>query len=166
MTCPLENMQNVNNFIMKIACYCLFNTVLNKMSHNRCLYILHNTITEFIKMTPFKPLNLNTVCRFLMIHDSFWFMIAFHESRVGPEQFNCSHNALRARGCKLLNWMIRVNCTYFVFWETFKYVCNFLSAVPNEKIWYLKKIRKINIILFKSLHPLALNASCCLPEHL
>ncbi len=34
LRCPLQNMQNVNHFnkisgIMKIACYCLFNTVLN-----------------------------------------------------------------------------------------------------------------------------------------
>ncbi len=58
-TCPSQNMQNVNNFIkirwiMKIACYCLFNTVLNKLSHKICLYKI---ITEFIKITPFKSLN-------------------------------------------------------------------------------------------------------------
>ncbi len=43
-TCPLQNMQNVNNLnkirgIMKIACYCLFNTVLNKLFHITDVYI-------------------------------------------------------------------------------------------------------------------------------
>ncbi len=43
-TCPLQNMQNVNNFnkirgMMKIACYCLFNTVLNKLFHITHVYI-------------------------------------------------------------------------------------------------------------------------------
>ncbi len=43
-----------------------------------------------------------------------------------------------------LNWMIRLNYTYFVFWETFKYLCSFVSAVPNEKkIGSLNKIRKM-----------------------
>ncbi len=43
-TCSLQNMQNVNNFdkirgIMKIASYCLFNTVLNKLFHITDVYI-------------------------------------------------------------------------------------------------------------------------------
>ncbi len=51
--------------------------------------------------------------------------------------------------------MIRVNCTYFVFWETCKYLCSLLSAVPNEKNMIFKQNEKNvhNIILFKSLHP-------------
>ncbi len=37
-TCPLQNMLNINNFnkmrgIIKTACYCLFNTVPNKLFH-------------------------------------------------------------------------------------------------------------------------------------
>ncbi len=75
---------------------------------------------------------------------------------------------IKSWGCKLdVNWMIRVNCTYFVFWETFKYFCSFLSAVPNEKNMIFKQNKKNLhiIILFKSLHPLGLNVLCCLLEH-
>ncbi len=90
----------------------------------------------------------------------------------GENIYWCSrrqHNALRAGGCKLLNWMIRVNCTYFVFWETFKYLCSFLSSVPNEKkIWSLNKIRKSYTSSSCSkvfTPPPALNALCWLLEH-
>ncbi len=42
-TCPLQKMQNVNfnkiRGIMKIACYCLFKTVLNKLFHTTDVYI-------------------------------------------------------------------------------------------------------------------------------
>ncbi len=43
-TRPLQNMQNVNSFnkirgIVKIACYCLFNTLLNKLFHITRVYI-------------------------------------------------------------------------------------------------------------------------------
>ncbi len=43
-TCPLQNMLNVNNLnkirgIIKKLCYCLFNTVLNKLFHITYVYI-------------------------------------------------------------------------------------------------------------------------------
>ncbi len=48
-TYPLQNVQNVNNWnkirwIMKIACYFLFSTVLNKLFHitDVCIYSRQN----------------------------------------------------------------------------------------------------------------------------
>ncbi len=63
-------------------------------------------------------------------------------------------------GENFLNWIIRVNCTDFVFWETFKYLFSFLSVVPieNNMIFQQNKKHVHIIILFKSLHPLARNA--------
>ncbi len=97
-------MQNVNNF--KIACYCLFNTVLNKLFHITDVYIFSTRQNNnwIYKKWPcskvYIPLNLNTACHFLDDPQLFFcFVIALHESLVGPEQFNCSHNALRAGGC-------------------------------------------------------------------
>ncbi len=70
-------------------------------------------------------------------------------------------------GRNFFNWIIRVNCTDFVFWEKFKYLFSFLSVVPieNNMIFQQNKKHVHIIILFKRLHPLARNALCCLLEH-
>ncbi len=100
-TFPLQNMQNINNFnkirgIMKMACYCLGNTVLNKLFHITDVYIYSKRQNNnwIHKKWPcskvYIPLNLNTMCHFL--DDPrllFCFVIVVHESLVGPEQLNC-----------------------------------------------------------------------------
>ncbi len=56
-------------------------------------------------------------------------------------------------GCKPFELDDQGKLYFFVFWETFKYLCSFLSAVPNENNMIFKQNLHI-IILFKSLHPL------------
>ncbi len=62
-TYHLQNMQNVQNFnkipgIMKIACYFVCSTVLNKLFHITEVYTPPDKIiTEFIKMIPFESLH-------------------------------------------------------------------------------------------------------------
>ncbi len=50
LTYPLQNVQNVNNKIrgfMKIACYFLFSTVLNKLFHITDVYIYSTRQNHF-----------------------------------------------------------------------------------------------------------------------
>ncbi len=54
---------------MKIACYCLFNTVLNKLFHSTDVYIFstrqnNNSINKNVPVQKFTHPYLNTVCRF------------------------------------------------------------------------------------------------------
>ncbi len=76
-TCPLQNMQNVNNFnkitgIMKIACYCLFNTVLNKLFHITDVYIGRAghkvTLFDFLKLC---KSTWGSEYKFFLIHSNF-----------------------------------------------------------------------------------------------
>ncbi len=54
------------------------------------------------------------------------------------------NHALRPGAWKLLNLKIRVNLTYFVFWETCNYLLQPLkSSTKWKKIWYLVKIRNM-----------------------
>ncbi len=186
---------------MKIACYCLLNTVLNKLFHITDVYRFSTIqiITKLIhKNDPVQkfttPLNLILCVVCWMIHECFsvfWqlFMspsLVLNSSCCSSEKSSSSciffgfpassaylnpfqqwlydfeihlftwrttggliHNYYirwkhllmlkkatqciksRGGGVNFLNWMIRVNCTYSVFWETFKYLCSFLSVVPN-----------------------------------
>ncbi len=86
-------MQNVNNFnkirgIMKIACYCLFNTVLNRLFLITDVYISTRQNNNWIyKNDPVQKFTypwILILCRFL--DDpwlSFCFGIVVHESLVG-----------------------------------------------------------------------------------
>ncbi len=87
-------MQNVNNFnkirgIMKMACYCLFNSVLNKLLHI-VVYILstrqNNSIYRNDPVQKFTHPWILIIC----VRDPRLFLyLVIVESLVGLEQFNC-----------------------------------------------------------------------------
>ncbi len=90
--CTVKNCNKIRG-IMKIACYCLFNTVLDKLFHITDVYIFSTRQNNWIykkwhRSKVYTPLNLNNLCRFLMIHDYFCVVIVVHESLVCSEQLN------------------------------------------------------------------------------
>ncbi len=90
-------MQNLNNFnkirgIMKIVCYYLFNTVLNKQFNITDVYIYSpqdKIITEFIKNDPVQkftyPWKLNNLCCLDPIN---WIFLCKRQKQVQSSFFN------------------------------------------------------------------------------
>ncbi len=126
-TCLLQNMQNVNNFnkiggIMKIACYCLLNTVLNKLFQITDVYILstrqnNNWIyKKWPRSKVYIPLNLITMCHFLDDPQLFLcFVIVAHESLVGPEQLNCLLFFRKILQLLYILWFSNIFCIFEPF---------------------------------------------------
>ncbi len=76
-TYPLQNEQNVNNWnkirgIMKIACYCLFSTVLNKLFHITDVYIYSTSCSKV-----YIPRLLMHCVAFLSISKNFHLIITY-----------------------------------------------------------------------------------------
>ncbi len=108
---PLAEYENVNNFnkireIIKIACYCLFNTVPNKLFHMITdIYIFstrqnNNWIYKNDPVQKFTHPWILILCCFLDDPRLFFcVVIVVHESLVGSEQFNCCSSEKSSSSC-------------------------------------------------------------------
>ncbi len=121
-TVVVISLQNVNNWnkirgFMKIACYFLFSTVLDKLFHITDVYIYstrqnNNWIYKNDPIQKFTYPWILILCVISwMIHDCFYilYMIVVHESLVCPEQFNCH------------------------FWKGFKYAEECAGAAQDQR---------------------------------
>ncbi len=123
---PCRICKYVNKFnkiwgIMKIAYYCLFNTVLNKLFHIAHVYIFstkqnNNWIYKNEPGQKFTYPWILIICVFLDDPLMFFCLgIVVHESLVGSEQFNCLLFFRKVLQLLHINWFSNIFCIFEPF---------------------------------------------------